>query len=150
MRRDWKTLAVAFTALLGILLVVGCSVERENDQVTIEGVVGPCEPENRVVLVVECDKGGEVFCTNKKVAVLYAESSTDINGICGTSSGFCINVVVNGPAVLMAMKEQSFEDFQLTFEVMDDVQTLEDEHQAPVTAAVFEVSAPAEILVTVP
>lgn len=150
MRRT-TTLAVAFTALLNILCLGGCSVERENDQVvSLKGVAGPCEPKDMVVLMIECDKGGEVYCTDKKVAVLYSDVGTDINGICGSASGFCLNIVVNGPAVLMAMNEQSFEDFKLTFEVMDDSKTEKDEHVAPVTAAVFEVKAKAEILVTVP
>lgn len=148
MRRT-TTLAVAFTALLSSLCLGGCSVERENDQVSLAGVAGPCEQKNKVVLIVECEEGGEVYCTDRKVAVLYA-GSTDINGVCGSASGFCLNIVVNGPAVLMAMNEQSFEDFKLTFEVMDDSKTEKDEHVAPVTAAVFEVKAKAEILVTVP
>lgn len=151
MRHTRETLAVAFTALLGILLVVGCSVERENDQVSVAGQAGPCDPSDEVVVVVECEKGGDLYCDGSKVAVLFVPS-TDVTGVCAKASGFRFNVVVKGPAVLMAYREQSYEDFELDFQLMvkDDPATAGAETAPVIRAAMFEVSAPAEILVTVP
>ncbi len=144
-----RALAVAFTAL-GVCICLGCSVERENDLVSVAGQAGPCDEKDRVILVVECEEGGDLYCDGSKVAVLFTPS-TDISGICGSTSGFSFNVVVKGPAVLMAYYEASFEDFPLEFQlvVKDDPATAGVEKAPVFTGAVFEVSAPAEVLVTV-
>lgn len=140
-----NTLAVAFTVAICTPYLVGCMVETDNDEASVPED-HPCETE--LALEVVCSEGFSLYCNDLVKATVPSDGT--VNGICGEAGGFCFTVVVRGPAVLTALNKLTGEGAQLLFEVMDDASTPGDEHISPTLTSAFEVSAPAEILITVP